>query len=146
MAAPTYSWEFVCDLFGGNRVPTVSTFEATSAMYSKVGTLLSMVSGQVLPTTDGTGDKAFGLAMEVITNAVAADPVKVAVLFPGAVIKGTADADASSVAGFTSKAIDLNSDGSLDHDDTTGGGLSVLRTEDSGRTVYAIVTVGAIIG
>jgi hypothetical protein len=147
MASPTYTWEFNCDLFGGNRVPTVATFEATSGMYCKVGTLMSMVSGQVLPTTDGTGDKAFGLAQEVIDVAAnAADPVKIAVLFPGAVIKGTADADASSVAGFTSKAIDLNSDGTLDHDDTTGGGLSVWRTEDSGLTVYAIVTVGAIIG
>ena len=146
MAAPTYTWEFNCDLFG-DRVPKVITLEAASGLYTKVGTLCSMSSGQVIATTDSAGATIIGIAQEVIdVSATAGDPVRIAVLFPGAVIKGTADADASTAAGFTSKVIDLNSDGTLDFDDTTGGGLSVWRTEDSGLTVYCVVTLGAIIG
>jgi hypothetical protein len=82
-------------------------------------------------------------------NAVAmtgADPIKIAVIAPGMVIKGTAVDTAASVSGFTSKVIDLDSDGRLDPDDVTGGGLTVLRTEDSGLTVYCLVTLGAIVG
>jgi len=146
MAAPTYTWEFNSDLFG-NNVPKVATFEATSGMYAKIGTLMSMVSGQVLPTTDATGQYIIGLAAEVIdVAATAADPVKIAVLAPGMVIKGTAVSTAAANSGFVSKATDLDADGRLDPTDTTGGGLSVWRTEDSGLTVYCIVTTGAIIG
>ena len=126
MAAPAYTWEFNSDLFG-NRVPKIATFEATSGMYCKVGTLMSCVTGQVLPTTDGTGATVIGLAAEEIAvAATAADPVKIAIIAPGMVIKGTAVDTAASVSGFTSKAIDLDADGRLDPDDVTGGGLSVL--------------------
>jgi len=146
MAAPTYTWEFNSDLFG-DRIPKVATFEATSGMYCKIGTLMSMVSGQTLPTTDATAQYIIGLAAETISvAATAADPVKIAVIAPGMVIKGTAVDTAASVSGFTSKVIDIDSDGRLDPDDVTGGGLSVLRTEDSGLTVYCVVTLGAIIG
>lgn len=145
MAAPTYTWEFNSNLFG-NDVPKVATFEATSGMYAKIGTLMSMVSGQVLPTTDATGQYIIGLAAETIdVAATAADPVKVAVLAPGMVIKGTAVSTAAAYSGFTGKAFDLDADGRLDPTDTTGGGLSVWRTENSGLTVYCIVTLGAII-
>ena len=146
MAAPTYTWEFNTNLFG-NDVPKVAAFEATSGMYCKIGTLMSMVSGQVLPTTDSTGANIIGLAAEVIdVAATAADPVKIAVLAPGMVIKGTAVSTAAANAGFVSKATDLDVDGRLDPTDTTGGGLSVWRTENSGLTVYCIVGLGAIIG
>ena len=146
MAVPTYTWEFNSDLFG-DRIPKVATFEATSGMYCKIGTLMSMVSGQTLPTTDATAQYIIGLAAETISvAATAADPVKIAVIAPGMVIKGTAVDTAASVSGFTSKVIDIDSDGRLDPDDVTGGGLSVLRTEDSGLTVYCVVTLGAIIG
>lgn len=145
MAAPQYVWEFNCDLFG-TRVPVVTTMEAANGLETKVGTLLSMVSGQLAATTDGTGDKIFGLAMEATTAALsAADPVKVAILAPGMVIKGKAVDTAASTSGFTSKAQDLDADGRLDPDDVTGGGLSTWRTEDSGLTVYCVVCSGAII-
>ena len=145
MAAPAYTWEFNCDLFGA-RVPVVTTMEAAASLETKVGTLLSMVSGQLAATTDGTADKIFGLAMEATTAALsAADPVKVAILAPGMVIKGTAVDTAASTSGFTSKAQDLDADGRLDPDDVTGGGLSTWRTEDSGLTVYCVVCSGAII-
>ncbi len=145
MAAPTYTWEFNCDLFG-NRVPKIATFEMTSGAYCKVGTLMSMVSGQVLPTTDATGQYIIGIAAEEIAVAATdADPVKIEIIAPGMVIKGTAADTAASVSGFTSKLIDLDADGRLDPDDVTGGGLSVWRTEDSGLTVYCLVTLGAII-
>jgi hypothetical protein len=145
MAAPAYTWEFNCDLFG-DRVPKVTTMEAASGLETKVGTLLSMVSGQLAATTDGTADKIFGLAMEATTAALsAADPVKVAIIAPGMVIKGTAVDTAASTSGFTSKAQDLDADGRLDPDDVTGGGLSTWRTEDSGLTVYCVVCAGAII-
>jgi len=146
MAAPTYIWEFNSDLMG-DRVPKVITLEAASGLETKIGTLCSMSSGQVIATTDGSGATVIGLAMEATTAAAtAADPIKIAVLAPGMVIKGTAVDTAASVSGFTSKAIDLDADGRLDPDDVTGGGLSVWRTEDAGLTVYAVVATGAIIG
>ena len=146
MAAPTYIWEFNSDLMG-DRVPKVITLEAASGLETKIGTLCSMSSGQVIATTDGSGATVIGLAMEATTAAAtAADPITIAVLAPGMVIKGTAVDTAASVSGFTSKAIDLDADGRLDPDDVTGGGLSVWRTEDAGLTVYAVVATGAIIG
>jgi hypothetical protein len=146
MAAPTYIWEFNSDLMG-DRVPKVITLEAASGLETKIGTLCSMSSGQVIATTDGSGATVIGLAMEATTAAAtAADPIKIAVLAPGMVIKGTAVDTAASVSGFTSKAIDLDADGRLDPDDVTGGGLSVWRTEAAGLTVYAVVATGAIIG
>jgi hypothetical protein len=145
MAAPAYTWEFNCDLFG-DRVPKVVTLEAAASLETKIGTLVSMSSGQVAATTDGSADKIIGLAMEATTAALsAADPIKVAILAPGMVIKGTAVDTAASTSGFTSKAQDLDADGRLDPDDVTGGGLSTWRTEDSGLTVYCVVCAGAII-
>lgn len=146
MAAPTYIWEFNCDLMG-DRVPKVVTLKAAASLETKIGTLVSMSSGQVAATTDGTGAMIIGLALEATTAALSAnDPIKVAVLAPGMVIKGTSAADATNYQGFQSKAYDLNSDGRLDVSDTTGGGLSVWRVEDSGLTVYCVVGTGAIIG
>lgn len=146
MAAPAYTWEFNCDLMG-DRVPKIITLEAAASLETKVGTLVSMSSGQVAATTDGTGGAIIGLAAEATSAALsAADPIKVAVLAPGMVIKGTAVSTAASLAGFTSKVVDLDADGRLDPSDTTGGGLSVWRTENSGLTVYAVVGLGAIIG
>jgi hypothetical protein len=144
MAAPTYTWQFVEDLFG-DRVPKVITMEASTDLETKVGTALILTSGQL---DEATADVTtlFGLAAEATSAAAtAADPIKVAVLFDGAVIKGTADADASSLAGANGKLADFNTDGSLDVADASDGCLAVLRTEDSGLTVYCVATVGAII-
>jgi hypothetical protein len=145
MAAPVYTWEFNCDLFG-DRVPKIVTMEASSGLETKIGTLLSMVSGQLAATTDSTADKIFGIAAQATSAAAtAADPIKVEVLAPGMVIKGTAVSTAAAYAGFTAKTFDLDVDGRLDPTDTTGGGLAVWRTEDSGLTVYCVVCNGAII-
>jgi hypothetical protein len=143
MAAPTYTWEFVEDLYG-ERVPKVITLEATTNLETKVGTLLIATGGQLdEATTDVV--TIIGLAAEATTAAATAkDPIKVEVLFPGAVIKGTADADASTLSGFNGKLGDVNTNGSLDVADASNGSLSVYRTEDSGLTVYCVVTVGAI--
>jgi hypothetical protein len=105
-----------------------------------------MASGQV---DEATADvvNVIGLAMEDTAAALsAADPIKVALLFPGALIKGTADADASALAGFNGKLGDLNADGSLDVADATNGSLAVLRTEDAGLTVFACVSKLAAFG
>jgi len=144
MAAPVYTWEFAYDLFG-TRVPVIATLEASANLETKVGTLVKMASGQV----DEAGTSVvlgIGLAMEDIDGspASAADPIKVALLAPGMVIKGTADADASALAGFVDKTTDLNADGSLDVADVTNGSLSVHKTEDAGLTVYCVITVGAL--
>ena len=144
MAAPTYTWEFVSDLFG-DRVPKIVTMEASANLETKIGTALIMTSGRLDEATASVVT-LFGLAAEATSAAAsAADPIKVAVLFDGALIKGTADADASSLAGFNGKLGDFNTDGSLDVADASNGCLSVLRTEDSGLTVYCVATVGAII-
>jgi hypothetical protein len=143
MAAPTYTWEFVEDLYG-DRVPKIVTLQASTNLETKIGTLLIATSGQLDEAT-ATVVTIIGLAAEATSAAATAtDPIKVALLFPGAVIKGTADADASALSGFNGKLGDLNSDGSLDVADTTNGSLAVYRTEDSGLTVYCVVTVGAI--
>jgi len=146
MAAPTYTWEFAYDLFG-TRVPIVTTLEAITLLETKVGTLCIMNSGQVDEAT-ASAVTIIGLAMEDIDGspATAADPIKVALLAPGMVIKGTADADASALAGFSGKLVDVNTDGSLDVADTTNGSLSVHKTEDAGLTVYCVVGVGALFG
>jgi hypothetical protein len=138
MAAPAYTWEFVQDLYG-TRVPQVAVLEATASLETKVGTLLIGNSGQV-DEAGASVDNIIGLAMEATSAAAtAADPIQVALLAPGMVIKGTADADASALSGFAGKTQDLNADGSLDVADTSNGALSVYRTEDSGLTVYCTI-------
>jgi len=137
MAAPTYTWEYVTNLFGISEAPVVTTLEATSGLYTKIGTLCVMSSGQVDEATASVV-LPIGVAAEVISNATAADPVKIQLLRPGDVYKGTSDADASSAAGFSGKLFDFNSDGSLDYSDSSSGSASVWRTEDSGLTVYIV--------
>ena len=144
MAAPTYTWEFVYDLFG-DRVPKIVTLEATANLETKVGTLVVMASGQVDEATASAGE-VIGLAMEETAAASAADPIKVAIIAPGMVIRGTADADASALQGFTNKTIDVNTDGSLNVADTTNGCLSVFRVNNAaGTEVDCVVTTGAMI-
>lgn len=146
MAAPAYVWEFNSDLWG-DRVPKIITLEAT-AIEVKVGTALAMDgSGRVALATDGNGALFIGLSAQNNegTPFTAGDPIKVAVIAPGMVIKGKAAADASALSGFISKTYDFDADGRLDGTDTTGGGLSIFRTEDSGLTVYCTPCVGAII-
>lgn len=138
MAAPTYTWEFYTDLLG-DRVPKIVTLEASANLETKVGTALIATGGQVDEATASVV-LFLGLAAEATSAALsAADPIKVALIAPGMVIKGTADADASALAGFSGKLGDFNSDGTLDVADTTNGCLSVWRTEDSGLTVYCTV-------
>lgn len=142
MAAPTYTWDYVTNLYGLGA-PVVTTLEATSGLYTKIGTLLIMSSGQV----DEAGASVVlpvGLAAETISvSATAADPVKVMLLRPGDVIKGTADTDASALSGFSGKLYDFNTDGSLDVGDSSGGCASVWRTEDAGLTVFIVLTIFA---
>jgi hypothetical protein len=146
MAAPTYSWEYTTNLLGLSNPPSVVTLEATTSLETKVGTLCIQSSGQV-DNASGTVVAILGLAAEATAAAATAgDPIKVYLLRPGDVIKGTADADASALSGFSGKLNDLNSDGSLDVADTSGGSLSVWRTEDAGLTVYCVVAFGALYG
>jgi hypothetical protein len=115
--------------------------EATASLETKVGTLVYMSSGQV----DNAGNSAstlFGLAAEATSAAAtAADPIRVYALAPGMVIRGTADADASSLQGFNGKTIDLNAAGTLDVADTSNGCLSVFRVNNSaGTEVDCVIT------
>ena len=145
MAAPAYTWKFVYDLCG-DRIPKVVTLEATANLETKIGTLLIMSSGQV-DEAGASSAEIIGLAMEATSAAAtAADPVKVAIIAPGMVIRGTADADASALQGFTNKTIDTNADGSLDVADTADGCLSVFRVNNAaGTEVDCVVTTGALI-
>jgi hypothetical protein len=107
---------------------------------------MSLVSGQVLPTLAATGKYIIGIAVQdVLVNPAANDPIKVAVLAPGMLIKGTASSTAAGNTGFQSKVTENGADGSLNPAGVTNGGLSVLRTENAGLTVYCVVTKGAII-
>jgi len=140
MTAPAYTWKFVYDLWG-DRVPKVATFEATVNLLTKVGTLLFMNSGQVDNCTDGSGT-CIGLAAEEKSTALSSgDAIKVELIAPGMVIRGTAESDASAVTGFASQSQDIDSDQRLDVDDTTGGFLSVYRVNNSaGTEVDCVIT------
>ena len=145
MAAPTYTWEFVYDLWG-NRVPKVVTLEAEDNLETKVGTLLVLSGGQVLEAGNGAAE-IIGIAMEDSGGEMDdADPIKVALIAPGMVIRGTADEDASALQGFTNKTCDLNATGDLDVADTAGGCLSVFRVNNAaGTEVDCVITTGALI-
>jgi hypothetical protein len=142
MAAPTYTWEWITNLYGFGP-PVIITMEATASLETKVGTLLFMTSGQLDNCTDGTGH-CIGLAAEATAAAAtAADPIRVYVLRPGDVIRGTATADASALTGFASKLQDIDSDQRMDTTDQTGGFLSVYRVVagTSGLTVDCVPIV-----
>jgi hypothetical protein len=145
MAAPAYTWEFVYDLWG-DRVPKKVTLEAANTLETKVGTLLVMSSGQVAAAGASSGE-IIGIAAEETAAALsAADPIQLWLIAPGMVIRGTADADASALQGFTNKTIDTNADGSLDVADTSNGCLSVFRVNNAaGTEVDCVVTTGALI-
>jgi len=140
MTAPAYTWQFVYDLFG-NRVPKIATFEATTGLLVKQGNLVFLSTGQ-LDEAGNTQDSLLGIAAETLdAAATAADPVKVEIIAPGMVIRGTADTDASSLAGFSGKTIDLNADQSLDVADTSDGCLSVFRVNNAaGTEVDCVIT------
>jgi len=145
MAAPTYTWEFVYDLWG-DRTPRMATMEATASLETKIGTLLILSSGQLDEATASAAE-IIGIAAEATTAAaVAADPIKIYVIAPGMVIRGTADADASALQGLTNKTVDVNTDGSLDVGDTAGGCLGVWRVNNAaGTEVDCIITTGAMV-
>ena len=140
MAAPAYTWKFIKDLWG-TRVPKIVTLEAAASLETKVGTLVKLSSGQVAAAGASAGS-ILGLAAEATSEAASAgDAIKVYLLAPGMVIRGTADADASALSGFNGKTGDLNADGSLDVGDTTNGCLSVHRVNNSaGTEVDCVVT------
>lgn len=145
MSAPAYTWRFIQDIWGGKRTPTVVTLEAVASLEAVKGTLLVMSSGQV-DAAGASSAEIVGICCETIDEADAGDPVKVELIAPGMVIRGTADADASALAGFTNKTIDTNDDGSLDVGDTSNGCLSVYRvTGSDNKTVDCVVTTGALI-
>jgi len=138
MAAPVYAWDFVADLMG-DRIPKIVVLEASANLETKVGTMVIQASGQV-DEAGASVNNILGLAMEDTSAALSAGaPIQVALLFPGALIRGTADADATGLAGFNGKVVDLNADGSLDVGDTTNGALSVYRVENSGLTVFCVI-------
>lgn len=138
MAAPQFTWEYVTNLFG-LEPPKTSTFQASTALETKVGTALILTGGELDEATASVVLFA-GLAAEATSAAATAgDPIKIYMIRPGDVIKGTADADASALSGFSGKTGDFNSDGSLDVADTSNGCLSVWRTEDAGLTVFCTV-------
>jgi hypothetical protein len=141
MAAPTYTWKFVYDLWG-DRVPKIVTLEASASLETKIGTILFMTSGQCDNATDATGTM-IGLAAEATSAAASSgDPIKVELIAPGMVIRGTATADASALTGFASKSQDIDSTQAMDITDQTGGFLSVYRVVPGtgGLTVDCVVT------
>lgn len=79
MAAPTYIWEYVENLFGFDP-PKIVAMEASNALETKVGTALILTSGQLDEAT-ATVILLFGLAAEATAAAAtAADPIKVMIL------------------------------------------------------------------
>lgn len=138
MAAPAYTWEYVTNLYGLNP-PTPMTGTASANLETKVGTALIWTSGALDEATASVVLFA-GLAAEATSIAASAgDPIKFYPIRPGDVIKGTADADASSLINFNGKVGDFNSDGSLDVADATNGCLSVWKIGSANTEVYCVV-------
>ncbi len=139
MAAPTSTWSFAYDLWG-NRTPRVVSLEAAGSLETLEGTLIYM-NGGLATAAGASASTLIGIAAEATSAALSAsDPIKVALIAPGMVIKGTADADSSTLSGFNGKTSDLNSNQTMDFADTTNGCLSVYLTENSGLTVYCTIT------
>ena len=142
MPAPTYTWKYVYDLWGGERTPVITTLEATASLYTKVGTLLVLSGGQVDEAGNGAAE-IIGIAAEEINDATAGDPVKVELIAPGMVIRGTADADATAEI-LEHKTMDLNADGDLDVGDDANGCLMIVRINNTaGTEVDCVITTGA---
>lgn len=138
MAAPTYVWEYVTNLYGLNP-PTAMTGTASANLETKVGTALIWTSGALDEATASVVLFA-GLAAEATSAAASAgDAIKFYPIRPGDVIKGTADADASSLINFNGKTGDFNSDGSLDVADASNGCLSVWKIGTANTVVYCVV-------
>jgi hypothetical protein len=143
MAAPTYTWSYVTNLFGF-APPTPITAPASSNLETKVGTALIITSGALDEATASVVLFA-GIAAEATSAAATAgDPIKFYPYRPGDVYKGTADADASSLIGFSGKTGDFNSDGSLDVADTSAGCLSVWKIGDTNTEVYVTVNLAKL--
>jgi hypothetical protein len=138
MAAPTYTWSYVTNLYGLNP-PTPMTHNASASLETKIGTALIITSGALDEATASVVLFA-GFAAEATSAAASAgDPIKFYPYRPGDVWKGTADADASTLIGFSGKTVDFNSDGSLDVGDTSNGCLSVWKLGDANTEVYVVV-------
>lgn len=138
MAAPTYAWEYVTNLYGLNP-PTPITGTASANLETKVGTALIMTSGALDEATASVVLFAGIAAQATSAAASAGDPIKFYPVRPGDVYKGTADADASSLINFNGKLGDFNSDGSLDVADSTNGCLSVWKIGSANTEVYVVV-------
>lgn len=138
MAAPTYAWEYVTNLYGLNP-PTPITGTASANLETKVGTALIMTSGALDEATASVVLFAGFAAQATSAAASAGDPIKFYPYRPGDVWKGTADADASSLINFNGKLGDFNTDGTLDVADTTNGCLSVWKIGSANTEVYVVV-------
>ena len=137
MAAPAYTWEFVYDLWG-DRVPKIAILPAAASLDTVDGTLVYLNAGAVT-AAGASSSTLLGIARETVTSATAGDPVRVELIGFGMVIRGTADADASALAPFVNKTVDLNADGSLDVADTSNGCLSVFKTSGTSDTIVDCV-------
>lgn len=138
MAAPTYVWEYVTNLYGLNP-PTPITGTASANLETKVGTALIMTSGALDEATASVVLFAGFAAQATSAAASAGDPIKFYPIRPGDVYKGTADADASSLINFSGKTVDFNTDGSLDVGDTSNGCLSVWKIGSANTEVFVVV-------
>lgn len=143
MAAPTYTWSYVTNLYGFPP-PTTMTHAASSNLETKVGTALIITSGALDEATASVVLFAGFAAEATSAAATAGDPIKFYPYRPGDVWKGTADADASSLIGFSGKTIDFNSDGSLDVGDTSAGCLSVWKIGDANTEVFVTVNIAKL--
>jgi len=127
-------WTFMYDLMG-NRVPKVAPFPAATDFVGVVGDLVYLSSGKVTKGGVSLASVLGLLAEEITTASTEDDPIKVYALAPGMVIRGTADADASSVV-LTNKTMDINAaTQTLDVADTSNGCLLVYKASGSGSTV-----------
>lgn len=143
MAAPTYTWSYITNLYGLAPCTTI-TGNASANLETKVGTALIMTSGALDEATASVVLFA-GFAAEATTAAASAgDPIKFYPYRPGDVWKGTADADATTLINFGGKLVDFNSDGSLDVGDTTNGCLSVWKIGDANTEVYCTVNLAKL--
>ena len=130
-------WTYAGSLYSPGRVPSVIDMPVAATQTLVVGDLVVFSSGQVAKAGDALASLV-GICYEDSASQTAGTLIKIVVLLPGDIIRGTADADASAILWGGNK-YDLNATTqTLDVGDSSNGCLQVIRIGTSTTDVYCV--------
>lgn len=132
-------WTYAYSLSGNSGdTPVVRDMTVTASQTIAKGDLVICTSGLIVIAGDAAA-ALVGIAAEAVTSAASGAKIKVMLLEPHHVIRGTADADASALV-YGAKTVDINvTTQTLDVGDTSAGCLQVIAYGDSNTDVYCRV-------